>query len=160
MKIYRRPFYKTNTMVILVAMLITFVVLLPVIVKHFYIALGNGIPINYLIKISIPFLIILSLLVIFIAVYNSFYIAMSSNGIAIINGIIPFIKKNYGFDDMIKCEIGNKGGLSFNYFRVTDSNNIKSLPFVIDMIAKEDYKSIINDLRAQGVEIEIVGSLK
>lgn len=50
MKIYRKPFYKTYMMVILVASIITFVLVSPVLVEHFNMALSNGVDIDYLIK--------------------------------------------------------------------------------------------------------------
>ena len=50
MKIYRQPFYKTYMMVILVASIITFVLVSPVLVEHFNMALSNGVDIDYLIK--------------------------------------------------------------------------------------------------------------
>ena len=53
MKIYRQPFYKTFIMVILGTFIITSVILFPVIVERFNMALSNGVEIDYLIKISI-----------------------------------------------------------------------------------------------------------
>ena len=50
MKIYRKPFYKTYMMVILGASIITFVLVSPVLVEHFNMALSNGVDIDYLIK--------------------------------------------------------------------------------------------------------------
>lgn len=60
MKIYRQPLYKTSMMVILGASIITFVLVFPVIVEHFNRALNNGVDIDYLIKISIFFLYLVS----------------------------------------------------------------------------------------------------
>ena len=43
MKIYRQPFYKTFIMVILGTFIITSVILFPVIVERFNMALSNGV---------------------------------------------------------------------------------------------------------------------
>lgn len=51
MKIYRKPFYKTYMMVILGASIITFVLVSPVLVEHFNMALSNGVDIDYLINL-------------------------------------------------------------------------------------------------------------
>lgn len=160
MKIYRKPFYKTYMMVILGASIITFVLVSPVLVEHFNMALSNGVDIDYLIKISIYFFVPCIILIIFIIVYNCFYVVVSSSGIDIINGIIPFIRKRYLYKDIIRVEIGNKGGLSYNYIRVIKSNKTKSLPFVICLVPKEDCKSILNDIISYGIDIEINGQLK
>ena len=61
MKIYRQPFYKTFIMVILGTFIITSVILFPVIVERFNMALSNGVEIDYLIKylyfIFVPYII-------------------------------------------------------------------------------------------------------
>lgn len=159
MKIYRKPFYKTYMMVILGASIITFVLVSPVLVEHFNMALSNGVDIDYLIKtfifIFVPCLIVIT----FIIVYTSFYVVVSNSGIDIINGIIPFIRKGYLYKDIMRVEIGNKGGLS-NYIRVIKSNKTKSLPFVICLVSKEDCMSILNDMTSYGIDIEINGQLK
>lgn len=160
MKIYRQPFYKTPIMVILGTFIITFLIVFPVLAEHFNRALNNGVDIDYLIKISIYFFVPCIILIIFIIVYNCFYVVVSSSGIDIINGIIPFIRKRYLYKDIIRVEIGNKGGLSYNYIRVIKSNKTKSLPFVICLVPKEDCKSILNDIISYGIDIEINGQLK
>ena len=120
-------------MVILGASIITFVLVSPVLVEHFNMALSNGVDIDYLIKtfifVFVPYLIVIT----FIIVYTSFYVVVSNSGIDIINGIIPFIRKGYLYKDIMRVEIGNKGGLS-NYIRVIKSNKTKSLPFVICLV--------------------------
>ena len=160
MKIYRQPFYKTFIMVILGTFIITSVILFPVIVERFNMALSNGVEIDYLIKISIFIFVPYIIFIIFIIVYNCFYVVVSSSGIDIINGILPFIRKRYLYRDIIRVEIVNKGGLSHNYIRVIKSNKTKSLPFVICLVSKEDCKSILNDIISYGIDIEINGQLK
>lgn len=97
--------------------------------------------------------------ILFITVYNCFYVVVSNSGIDIINGIIPFIRKKYLYRDIIKVEIGNKGGAQ-NYIRVIKFNKTKSLPLVICLVSKEDCMSILNDIKSYGIDIEINGHLK
>lgn len=66
MKIYRQPFYKTFIMVILGTFIITSVILFPVIVERFNMALSNGVEIDYLIKISIFIFVPYIIFIIFI----------------------------------------------------------------------------------------------
>ena len=82
-------------MVILGTFIITSVILFPVIVERFNMALSNGVEIDYLIKISIFIFVPYIIFIIFIIVYNCFYVVVSSSGIDIINGILPFIRKRY-----------------------------------------------------------------
>lgn len=110
MKKYRQPFYKTYIMVFLGTIMIISVILFPIIIEHFNKALSNGVEIDYLIKISILFFVPYVIFILFITVYNCFYVVVSNSGIDIINGIIPFIRKKYLYRDIIKVEIGNKGG--------------------------------------------------
>ena len=112
-------------MVILGTFIITSVILFPVIVERFNMALSNGVEIDYLIKYLYLFLYLILFFIIFIIVYNCFYVVVSSSGIDIINGILPFIRKRYLYRDIIRVEIGNKGGLSHNYIRVIKSNKTK-----------------------------------
>lgn len=160
MKTYRRPFYKTHSFVPLVVMLITMACLLPTIVEHFNIALANGISVDYLIKVSVLIGGMGLSVIVFIDVYNNFYIKMSDSRIAIVNGIIPFIRRSFELSEIAKCEIGNAGGLSLNYIRVTNIAGVRTLPYVIDMVPREDYEEIIDTLTSRGIEVEIVGILK
>lgn len=160
MKKYRQPFYKTYIMVFLGTIIITSAILFPIIIEHFNKALSNGVEIDYLIKISILFFVSYLIFILFITVYNCFYVVVSNSGIDIINGIIPFIRKKYLYRDIIKVEIGNKGGFSQNYIRVIKSNKTKSLPLVICLVSKEDCMSILNDIKSYGIDIEITGHLK
>ena len=107
MKKYRQPFYKTYIMVLLGTIMIISAILFPIIVEHFNLALSNGVEIDYLIKISVLFFVPYIIFIIFFAVNNCYYIVVSSCGIDIINGIIPFIRKKYLYRDIIKVVIGN-----------------------------------------------------
>lgn len=147
-------------MVFLGTIIITSAILFPIIIEHFNKALSNGVEIDYLIKISICFFVPYVIFILFITVYNCFYVVVSNSGIDIINGIIPFIRKKYLYRDIIKVEIGNKGGFSQIYIRVIKSNKTKSLPLVICLVSKEGCISILNDIKSYGIDIEINGHLK
>ena len=99
-------------MVTLVTSIITAIIVSPVLVEHFNMALSNGVDIDYLIKTFIFFFGPCIIIIIFIIVYTGFYVVVSNSGIDIINGIIPFIRKGYLYKDIMRVEIGNKGGLS------------------------------------------------
>lgn len=159
MKTYRQPFYKTNMMVLVGSCTITFAITFPVMAKHFYMALNNGVALDYLIKISIFGFIPLVLMLSFIVIYNCFYIVVSNDRIEIINGILPFLKKSYLYNEISGVEIGNKGGLSQNYIKVKKSNKTKSIPLVICLVSKEDCQSLFNDLKSSGVDVEISGNV-
>lgn len=160
MKIYRRPFYKSLIIVPIVVMLLFFIVVFPSLVNNFNAALSNGVSLEYLIQISIPLLMLYISVFTFILVYPNFYIVISNSEMTIVNGIIPFIKKTFYWDQIIRCEIGNKGGLSYNYFRVICNNNVKSMFYVIEMVPVKDYDELIKDIKSRNIEIEIVGHLK
>lgn len=95
----------------------------------------------------------------FIVIYNCFYIVVSNDRIEIINGILPFLKKSYLYNEISGVEIGNKGGLSQNYIKVKKSNKTKSIPLVICLVSKEDCQSLFNDLKSSGVDVEISGNV-
>lgn len=139
--------------------IITFAITFPIMAKHFNMALNNGVELDYLIKISIFGFIPLVLMLSFIVIYNCFYIVVSNDRIEIINGILPFIKKSYLYNEISGVEIGNKGGMSQNYIIVTRYDKRKSFPLVICLVSKEDCKSICNDLQFNGINVEINGRL-
>ena len=64
-------------MVLLGTIMIISAILFPVIVEHFNLALSNGVEIDYLIKISILFFVPYIIFIIFITVYNCFYVVVS-----------------------------------------------------------------------------------
>lgn len=160
MKVYRRSLFKTNSLIPLVAFLAVLVVLLPLFVKHFNAALNNAVSLVYLINLSILMFLLYALVFTFVLVYNNFYIIVSDSEITIVNGIIPFIKKRFSWNQIMKCAIGNAGGLSYNYFKVTYCNGKTTSPFVIDMVPVNEYEVLLEDIKSRGIEIEIVGHLK
>ena len=160
MKIYRRSLFKTNCVFLLGTLLIGFAILLPLIVENFNDALNNGVSLVYLINVSILSFLPHASVFIFALVYNNFYIIVSDNDITIVNGVVPFIKKRFSWNQLMKCEIGNAGGLSYNYFKATYRNGKKTLPYVIDMVPVNEYEALLEDIKSRGIEIEIVGHLK
>ena len=91
-------------------------------IEHYHTALNNGVPMDYLVKTWLWMIIPIIILVIFSAVYNSFYVTLSGESLEIINGITPLIRKSYKYQDIQKIEIGNKGGFSLNYIQVTKTD--------------------------------------
>lgn len=160
MKIYRRSLFKTNCIYLLGTLLATLAIVLPLIVERFNAALNNGVSLVYLINLSILMFLLYASVFTFVLVYNNFYIIVSDSEITIVNGIIPFIKKRFSWNQIMKCEIGNAGGLSYNYFKATYSNGKKTLPYVVDMVPVNEYEALLEDIKSRGIEIEIVGHLK
>lgn len=63
--------------------IISFIIVLPIIIERFNNALSKGVPMDYLVKTLLCFFLPVSILVIFIAVYSSFYVTLSSKGIGL-----------------------------------------------------------------------------
>ena len=143
MKVYRQSIWKAWTNIFFIEMIILGLFFSLISIGSTY---QNGL-IGSILCLILIFGLIFS--------YQNFYISLSSDNIIFKNIIYYFLNKKFYFSEIKKIELGYVRTPQ-KFMRIITINN-KSVRYPIDLVNENDLPMIINDLRKNGVNVEVIG---
>lgn len=138
MKIYRCSFWKAGTTSLIIQMFIMFI-LVNLIISSFEFFLYYFLLVSWLIPLCIT---------------QYFYVTLADNELILKNGILPFWKRSYNYNDITKVKLIYLGGMTHVYMQVKTKNKKGWWRYVIDLVHDKQYRSLIKDLEDMGIEVE------
>ena len=106
-------------------------------------------------KVMIAFTIFWMFCYIFNCILYCWYIVVADDKLMLRNLLVPMWQKEYFYRDIVKVILKYPGLIAVHNIQVIMREK-KSLRYMIDLVAPEDYQEIVDTLRAKGIEVEAI----
>lgn len=147
MKIFRRPFSKSNTVFEVKFFTVIFVLLGLVVLPNTEFTI-----------LGFLFLVVVCFCVMHIFISQLYYIILTDTTLIIQNRVYSFWRKEVRYIDIAKVRIKWHGDKSYPYMKIiTRKPSGISWRYTIDLVDPQDYEAIVKDIEAKGVTVETQG---
>ena len=147
MKIFRRPFSKSNTVFEVKFFTVIFVLLGLVVLPNTEFTI-----------LGFLFLVVVCFCVMHIFISQLYYIILTDTTLIIQNRVYSFWRKEVRYVDIVKVKIKWWQDRTYPYMKIiTRKPSGISWRYTIDLVDPQDYKALVEAIEAKGVTVETEG---